>query len=108
LGCSRQPVDVFPFVRSIWYEVVPPSTDSRDPLTHAGMAPILHFDRGLTYSYTQQRNGFVSGGSLRSHGKIPGAGLWKEMMVFVRLKVAPTERDGKTFSVDDTPRDVWS
>jgi hypothetical protein len=35
-------------------------------------------------------------------------GLWKERMVFVRMRVTPAERDGEKLSVDDTPRDASS
>jgi hypothetical protein len=51
---------------------------------------------------------FVSGGSLRPSGKIPENGLWKEVIVFVRVKGYTAERDGKKLSVDDTPREASS
>jgi hypothetical protein len=41
-------------------------------------------------------------------GKYLRNGLWKEMIVFVRMKGYTAERDGKKLSVDDTPREASS
>jgi hypothetical protein len=36
------------------------------------------------------------------------SGLWKGMMVFVRMRVIPAKQDGEKLTVDDTPRDASS